>query len=87
MCPVTALIAIAYMMARGAGPWYGYDSTPTGAAVFVASYWWTQPDPTPEARYAFSLEDLRRPAVQRIVLSKKPLAQFSCAGGLGLVLY
>lgn len=87
VCPFGALIAVAWMMARGAGPWYGWSAETTSAVEFVVRYWYTQPDPTPTARFCFSAEDLHSPRVAEIVRSRKLLRQYRCAGGLALYIY
>lgn len=87
VCEFAALVSAAYMMARGAGPWYGHDPQPSGAALFVAKYWYTQPDPTPTARFMFSLQDLQNPAVRGIVAGRRLLKAYYCAGGLAVLVY
>ncbi len=87
VCPIGAIIAVAWMMARGAGPFYGEQGETNSAAEFVARLWYTQPDPTPGARFAFSEEDLKKVQVQRIIQDRPERARYRCAGGLTLHIY
>jgi hypothetical protein len=86
-CSMTAMVAIAWMISRGAGPWYGWHPEPNSGALFAASYYWTQPDPTPWARFVFSAEDMELARVKAIVGKRKPLAIFQCDAGLALYFF
>jgi hypothetical protein len=87
VCDFTALVAIAYMISRGAGPFYGWHPSPSSGALFAAAYWYTQPDPTPWANFVFSAEDHTRASVQAIIRGRRPGRVMRCAGGLSLSFY
>lgn len=80
VCPLTAMVAIAWMISRGAGPFYGWQPSPSSAAVFAASYYWTQPDPTAGARFVFSAEDHALASVKAIIAGRRPIRVMRCHG-------
>ena len=86
LCGAEAMLIIAWMLYRGAGPWYG-NQEPGLTAQIVARYWWTVPDPLPSAWYCFSAQDLQQARVRAIIGKRKPLARYRCAGGLSLTFY
>ena len=66
LCGAEAMLIIAWMIARGAGPWYG-NAEPGLTASLVARWYWLLPDPLPDAWYTFSTQDLQTRSVQAIV--------------------
>jgi hypothetical protein len=81
------MVVIAWMISRGAGPFYGWHPSPSSGALFAATYWYTQPDELPDAWYAFSQQDHADPRVRAIIAGRKPLRVERCAGGLSLSFY
>ena len=84
-CEWPAMVAVFWMLLRGAGPWFG-DATPGLTAQMIARYGHYLPDPTPGARWMFSDADLELARVKAIVRGRPLVRRFLCVNG-GLNVY
>lgn len=79
ICSIWAMIAVAYVFQRNPRM-RGYQE-PDLRANLVAGLWPFLPDLSGGAKYVFSLADLKKEAVKRIIKDKEQKAVFPCVKG------
>ena len=87
-CSLTAMLAVAWVYSRNR-QFTGWAGGTTPEARLIAQLWYAIPDPTGDAMYLFSADDLRLPEVQAVIIEsgRGPPVVFKCADGLNLYAY
>lgn len=84
LCSFWAMVAVAYVYQRN--PRMNGRQQPDIKATLAAALWSALPDTSRGAKYVFSLQDLERKEVGRIIKDKKVRVIYPCSVG-GLVFY
>jgi len=84
-CGLMAMVAVAYVYSRN-DRMNGYSEYVSNSARWVAMFWRYLPDVSGGRRFLFSADDMRLPAVQRIITleGRAPPVVFNCRNGLQL---
>lgn len=87
MCPVIAMLAVAWLYSRNS-VMYGY-ATPNTTAQWIADNWRMLHDPLPNSIAMFSKSDLELTRVKQLIarMQLKPLQTYDCGGGFALTFY